>query len=114
MRRFVVSCLKIMLDLGFWLTVLGAVVAGYVAGSGNPAVVSFAGSDVVAGLVGGVIGLIGGFLLACLTFGLFYLVFQIEENTRRGAEFFEVLGRRIQAREQAQSADKPADTPSET
>lgn len=109
MRRFVVSCLKIMLDLGFWLTVLGATVGGYLTGSSNPAVISLVGDGVIAGLIGAIIGIVGGFLLACLSFGLFYLVFQIEENTRRGAEIFDALGRRIQAREQAQ-AEAPPET----
>jgi hypothetical protein len=110
MRRFVVSCLKMILDLGFWLTVLGSMVGGYLIGSHNSAAAVMLGDGLWAGLLGATIGLIGGFLLACLTFGMFYLVFQIEENTRRGSEFFEALGRRMAAREQAAQAESGQET----
>jgi hypothetical protein len=108
MRRFVVSCLKMILDLGFWLTVLGSAFAGFLLGSSNSAAAVMLGGGALAGFVGAVIGLIGGFLMACLIFGMFYLVFQIEENTRRGGEFFEALGRRMVAREQAPAAVEAA------
>lgn len=101
MRRFVVSCLKIILDVGFWGVVLGATAAGYMLGASNSAAAIMLGDGLWAGLLGAFIGLVGGFLASCLIFGMFYLAFQIEENTRRGGEFFEALGRRMQAREQA-------------
>ena len=110
MRRFVVSCLKIILDIGFWVVVLGSAAAGYMLGASNSAAAMMLGEPAWAGLLGALIGLVGGFLAACLLFGMFYLMFQIEENTRRGGEFFEALGRRMQAREQA-SAATPADPP---
>lgn len=109
MRRFVVSCLKIILDVGFWGVVLGAMAAGYMLGVSNSAAAVILGDGMWAGLLGAFIGLVGGFLAACMLFGMFYLMFQIEENTRRGGEFFEALGRRMQAREQA--AATPAEPP---
>lgn len=104
MRRFVVSCLKIILDIGFWVVSLGAAAAGFMLGTSNSAAAMLLGDPLWAGLLGALIGLVGGFLAACLIFGMFYLMFQIEENTRRGGEFFEALGRRMQAREQAAAA----------
>ncbi len=106
MRRFVISCLRVILDIGFWLTVLSSGVGGYLAGVRSPGAAALLGDSTFAGgILGSVIGLVGGFLLACILFGVFYLIFQIEENTRRGSEFFEVLGRRMRTREQAETEE---------
>ena len=79
MKLFVIKALEVVSVIGFFLVIFFAAVAGY-----QQAYMQFQNPILGAGF-----GLLVGFIVAVVTFGMIFLVMDIADNTRRARELLE-------------------------
>ena len=82
MKLFVIKSLEVVSIIGFFLFIIASGAVGY-----QSAVQNFFNP-----VIGGVLGLLFGFVAAVVTFGLIFLVMDIADNTRRARELLEQRG----------------------